>query len=95
MNCPKCDSKTRVIETRRFSEEALRRRRECRKCKHRFTTEERQIVIAPIDRKAVAEKVLELAKERRLALADARRRIEERELAKSVGLDPDDLPEDF
>lgn len=94
MNCPKCEGKTHVIETRRFSHEALRRRRECRACKHRFTTEERVITIAPIDRKAIAAKVAELSAERVRKEAEARRRNEERQLAKSLGLDPDELLDD-
>jgi hypothetical protein len=35
--CPKCQSKTRVVATRE-SLHGTRRRRECRKCGHRFTT---------------------------------------------------------
>lgn len=95
MNCPKCDGKTHVLETRRFSNEALRRRRECRACKHRFTTEERVIVIAPVDRKAVAERVMEMKQEALRKQAEARRQIENRELARSLGLSPDELNEDF
>ena len=42
MRCPFCaHSKTRVTETRETSEEVTRRRRECLKCKKRFTTYER------------------------------------------------------
>ena len=43
MNCPSCDSETRVLESRRADEgAAVRRRRECRKCGRRFTSFERR-----------------------------------------------------
>jgi len=42
MRCPFCLAKeTRVIETRETGEEITRRRRECLKCKKRFTTYEK------------------------------------------------------
>jgi transcriptional repressor NrdR len=42
MDCPRCGSPTRVLESRRAEEgAALRRRRRCTKCEHRFTTYER------------------------------------------------------
>ncbi|MFH1589960.1 MAG: transcriptional regulator NrdR [archaeon] len=42
MQCPFCGFKdTKVVETRETSEEVTRRRRECLKCKKRFTTYER------------------------------------------------------
>jgi transcriptional repressor NrdR len=41
--CPRCHSSSRVLETRRADEgAALRRRRECPACGHRFTTQERR-----------------------------------------------------
>ena len=41
--CPRCHSSSRVLETRRADEgAALRRRRECPECGHRFTTQERR-----------------------------------------------------
>ena len=40
MNCPYCDSDTKVTD-KRASPEGVRRRRECLKCKKRFTTYER------------------------------------------------------
>jgi transcriptional regulator NrdR family protein len=39
MNCSSCNSETKVITTRR-NHQGLRRRRECLKCTHRFTTVE-------------------------------------------------------
>ncbi|MFP4633537.1 MAG: transcriptional regulator NrdR [Candidatus Aenigmatarchaeota archaeon] len=42
MRCPTCSSETKVIESREISDStAVRRRRECKQCKHRFTTYER------------------------------------------------------
>ena len=44
MNCPRCDSPTSILETRKAEGgAALRRRRECTKCGHRFTTYERAV----------------------------------------------------
>ncbi|MBP9706339.1 MAG: transcriptional repressor NrdR [Oligoflexales bacterium] len=44
MNCPKCDHEaTKVLESRLSHEGAsVRRRRECLKCQHRFTTYEKE-----------------------------------------------------
>lgn len=42
MNCPFCSHKaTQVVETRETGEDVTRRRRECLKCKKRFTTYEK------------------------------------------------------
>jgi len=41
MRCPYCFANTKVLD-KRESKEATRRRRECLKCKKRFTTYERQ-----------------------------------------------------
>jgi len=41
MRCPYCFGKTKVLDKRESKEEAIRRRRECLKCKKRFTTYER------------------------------------------------------
>jgi len=44
MKCPYCSDKTRVTDKRSFElGEGVRRRRECLKCKKRFTTHERII----------------------------------------------------
>ena len=42
MECPSCGSNTRVLETRRGEDGAVRRRRECPDCDERFTTNERR-----------------------------------------------------
>jgi transcriptional repressor NrdR len=45
MNCPSCDSQTRVVETREASGgSAVRRRRECLGCGRRFTTKESPVL---------------------------------------------------
>jgi transcriptional repressor NrdR len=43
VNCPRCDSPTKTLETRRVPDGAIRRRRECTSCGHRFTTYERAV----------------------------------------------------
>jgi transcriptional repressor NrdR len=48
MKCPYCgDTRTRVIDTTR-SEQSIRRRRECKACKRRFSTVERAILTSPL-----------------------------------------------
>jgi transcriptional repressor NrdR len=43
MTCPSCERSTRVLESRQAEAgAAIRRRRECRTCGHRFTTYERR-----------------------------------------------------
>jgi len=42
MNCPKCKWSTKVIDSRETEDwKEIRRRRECERCGHRFTTYER------------------------------------------------------
>jgi transcriptional repressor NrdR len=43
VDCPRCDSRTKTLETRRVPDGATRRRRECTSCGHRFTTYERAV----------------------------------------------------
>jgi transcriptional repressor NrdR len=43
VNCPRCDSPSKTLETRRVPDGATRRRRECSACGHRFTTYERAV----------------------------------------------------
>jgi transcriptional repressor NrdR len=47
VNCPRCDSPTKTLETRRVPDGAVRRRRECTQCGHRFTTYERAVPEVP------------------------------------------------
>jgi transcriptional repressor NrdR len=42
MFCPGCQAPTRVLESRRAPDGGTRRRRECSRCGHRFTTFERR-----------------------------------------------------
>src|SRR4051794_30869637 len=43
VHCPRCDASTKTLETRRVPDGAVRRRRECGSCGHRFTTYERAV----------------------------------------------------
>jgi transcriptional repressor NrdR len=43
VNCPRCDGQTKTLETRRVPDGAVRRRRQCSSCRHRFTTYERAV----------------------------------------------------
>ncbi|HEX6586982.1 MAG TPA: transcriptional regulator NrdR [Solirubrobacterales bacterium] len=44
MRCPRCESRTSILETRRAEDgDAVRRRRQCSGCGHRFTTYERAV----------------------------------------------------
>ena len=49
MRCPSCYSEdTRVIDSRLGDDgDTVRRRRECRDCRHRFTTFERVVLVQP------------------------------------------------
>lgn len=49
MECPYCGSDTRVVDSRPISD-GIRRRRECKREKHRFTTHER---LAPVELRVV------------------------------------------
>jgi transcriptional repressor NrdR len=52
VNCPLCDNRSRVVESRPAEAgKAVRRRRECNGCGHRFTTFERQTPTVAIVRK--------------------------------------------
>jgi transcriptional repressor NrdR len=49
VHCPRCDSPTTILETRKAEVgAALRRRRQCTKCGHRFTTYERAVPEAAV-----------------------------------------------
>jgi transcriptional repressor NrdR len=50
MRCPHCQSEknTKVIDTTHDSRGGIRRRRECKKCSKRFSTNERAILAPPI-----------------------------------------------
>lgn len=40
MKCPECNGKTEVFDSRWKEGNVVRRRRQCRSCSHRFTTNE-------------------------------------------------------
>jgi transcriptional repressor NrdR len=49
MRCPYCQNdRSRVIDTTHDARGGVRRRRECRKCKQRFSTYERPILATPL-----------------------------------------------
>lgn len=49
MLCPYCESESsRVVDTTHDARGGIRRRRECRKCKQRFSTYERPILATPL-----------------------------------------------
>jgi transcriptional repressor NrdR len=49
MRCPQCGHfKTRVIDTTHDMHGGIRRRRECEKCTHRFSTYERAVMTTPM-----------------------------------------------
>ncbi len=52
MQCPKCEKETDVLDSRRM-DGTVRRRRKCKSCQHRFSTEER-LFEAPKKRKTIA-----------------------------------------
>lgn len=41
--CPKCGYQTYILDTRTRPDENIRRRRQCEKCGHRFTTIEVEV----------------------------------------------------
>jgi transcriptional repressor NrdR len=46
MRCPYCSNTTSKVTDKRWSEKGVRRRRECLKCKRRFTTHEKVDIIS-------------------------------------------------
>ena len=70
MLCPKCDTDSHVLDTRRGDGNTLRRRRECNRCRYRFTTYEvvvggakpKQPVILVLPNQRTAEELRQLLK---------------------------------
>lgn len=97
MKCPKCGAKMGVIASAAHGDYVVRRRRNClnKTCGHRLTTEEREwagpAALTEEQRKAAAEKALEMAAARMRRTAEARRQIENRRIALDLGLNPEDL----
>ena len=48
MRCPVCEGGTKVLDSRDGRGEAIRRRRVCNECGHRFTTRERIAEVQPV-----------------------------------------------
>jgi transcriptional repressor NrdR len=93
MNCPSCDSATRVLESRRAEDgAAVRRRRECLGCGSRYTTFERferpRLYIRkrdgarqPFERTKLRAALLRAAHKRPVSAADVEALVERIELA--------------
>lgn len=60
MKCPKCGSKSRVLNTT-YKREFTTRYRECHKCKRKFTT--RETLSDGLNYKAMLKKIKEMVKE--------------------------------
>lgn len=43
MICPNCGEETRVVDSRKVGDDVVWRRRECKRCRYRFNTEERMV----------------------------------------------------
>lgn len=88
MNCPRCKSKdTSVVDTRLAEDgRAVRRRRECVKCQHRFTTFERQELssIIVIKRDGTREPYSRSKLERGIWLACSKRPITQEQIDKML-----------
>ena len=63
MKCPKCNEETSVTDSRNHQEGTeTKRRRECLKCKHRFTTIEKEAGVEADKKKILFEIVTLLQK---------------------------------
>jgi transcriptional repressor NrdR len=84
MHCPRCKSEDTAVIDSRLSEEgrAVRRRRECPKCAHRFTTFERQELtsLIVVKRDGTREPYSRSKLERGIWLAGAKRPITEQQV---------------
>jgi transcriptional repressor NrdR len=65
--CPKCKSKTDVIDSRINPEKKIRRRRKCEKCGYRFSTVESIKIRA---KKTIPEKKKDLKKQETKVLTE-------------------------
>ncbi len=86
MHCPRCKSEDTAVIDSRLSEEgrAVRRRRECPKCEHRFTTFERQELssIIVVKRDGTREPYSRAKIERGIWLASAKRAVTQEQVDK-------------
>lgn len=96
MICPKCQSKSKVYNSRPTDDGTIRRNRECLKCKHRYATIEvsadiKKVVEFP-DPKPVVVKKKKISK-RRYAARDIDRLSDDEllEALENGTINPDDL----
>ncbi len=89
MHCPRCKSDDTAVIDSRLSEEgrAVRRRRECPKCDHRFTTFERQELssLIVIKRDGTREPYSRTKLERGIWLACTKRPVSQKDIDKMLG----------
>ncbi len=85
MHCPRCKSETTSVIDSRLSEDgrAVRRRRECDKCEHRFTTFERQELstLIVVKRDGTREPYSRSKLERGIWLACTKRPVSQKDIA--------------
>ena len=88
MHCPRCRSEDTAVVDSRMAEDgrAVRRRRECGKCGHRFTTFERQELstLIVVKRDGTREPYSRSKLERGLWIACTKRPISEEKLSKML-----------
>ena len=89
MKCPYCNSnESSVVDSRDTEENTVRRRRECEKCKKRFTSYERIELLdldvvkkdgtrEPFDREKVKKGILKACEKRPVSREDIERAVEE------------------
>lgn len=96
MICPKCQSKSKVYNSRPTDDGTIRRNRECLKCKHRYATIEvsadiKQVVEIPEPKPVVVKK--KKIPKRRYAARDIDRLSDDEllEALENGTINPDDL----
>lgn len=99
MICPKCQSKSKVYNSRPTDDGTIRRNRECLKCKHRYATIEvsadiKQVVeipeLKPVQKQVVAKR----RQKKKMYLVSAIDRLSDDELLDALEkglINPDDL----
>lgn len=95
MICPKCQSKSKVYNSRPTDDGTIRRNRECLKCSHRYATIEvsadvKQVVAKPVQKQVVAKPV----QKKKMYSASAIDRLSDDELLDALEkglISPDDL----
>lgn len=84
MNCPRCRSEDTAVVDSRLAEDgrAVRRRRECPKCSHRFTTFERQELstLIIVKRDGTREPYSRTKIERGIWLASTKRKVTQEQI---------------